>query len=40
MNWAEIRGQVVDTVTGDQARRHLHRLHQRYEGAQPRDYAI
>ena len=35
-DWAEIRGHVVETVTGDEARRHIDELAQKYTGA---DYA-
>ncbi len=32
-DWAEVRGRVVDTVGGDEARRHIDELSQRYVGA-------
>jgi PPOX class probable F420-dependent enzyme len=31
-DWAEVRGRVVDTVTGDEARRHIDELSRRYVG--------
>jgi len=31
-DWAEIRGHVVDTVTGDEARQHIDELSRRYTG--------
>ncbi len=39
-DWAEVRGRVVGTVTGDEARRHIHELHRRYEGEELDDCAI
>lgn len=39
-DWVEVRGRVVGTVTGDEARRHIHELHRRYEGAALDDGAI
>jgi PPOX class probable F420-dependent enzyme len=35
-DWAEVRGHVVETVTGDEARRHIDELSNRYTG---QDYA-
>ncbi len=35
-DWAEIRGHVVETVTGDEARRHIDKLSRKYTG---QDYA-
>lgn len=35
-NWAEIRGEVVETVTGPQAREHIDELSRKYVG---KDYA-
>ncbi|MFZ4519311.1 MAG: TIGR03618 family F420-dependent PPOX class oxidoreductase [Microthrixaceae bacterium] len=35
-DWSEVRGHVVGTVTGDEARRHIDQLANRYTGA---DYA-
>ena len=35
-DWAEIRGRVVETVTGDEARRHIDELSRKYTG---QDYA-
>lgn len=34
-DWAELRGRVVETVTGDEALRHVHELAHKYVG---RDY--
>jgi PPOX class probable F420-dependent enzyme len=31
-DWAEVRGRVVDTISGDEARRHIDELSQRYVG--------
>ena len=31
-DWSEVRGHVVDTVTGDEARAHIDELSQRYTG--------
>lgn len=31
-DWAEVRGHVVDTVTGDEARRHIDELSRKYVG--------
>jgi PPOX class probable F420-dependent enzyme len=31
-DWSEVRGHVVDTVTGDEARRHIDELSQKYTG--------
>jgi PPOX class probable F420-dependent enzyme len=31
-DWAEIRGRVVETVTGDEARRHIDELSRKYTG--------
>ncbi len=36
-DWAELRGRVVETVTGDAARAHIDQLSQKYTGA---DYAM
>lgn len=36
-DWAEVRGRVVDSVTGDEARRHIDTLAHKYTGA---DYAM
>ena len=35
-DWAEVRGHVVETVTGDEARRHIDELANKYTG---KDYA-
>jgi PPOX class probable F420-dependent enzyme len=35
-DWAEVRGHVVETVGGDEARRHIDELSRKYTGA---DYA-
>lgn len=35
-DWAEVRGHVAETVTGDQARRHIDELSRKYTG---QDYA-
>jgi PPOX class probable F420-dependent enzyme len=35
-DWSEVRGHVTETVTGDQARRHIDELARKYTGA---DYA-
>ncbi len=35
-DWAEVRGHVVQTVTGDEARRHIDELARKYTG---QDYA-
>lgn len=35
-DWAEVRGHVVETVTGDEARRHIDELSRKYTG---QDYA-
>jgi PPOX class probable F420-dependent enzyme len=35
-DWAEVRGHVVDTVTGDEARKHIDELARKYTG---HDYA-
>jgi PPOX class probable F420-dependent enzyme len=35
-DWSEVRGHVVDTVTGDEARRHIDELARKYTG---KDYA-
>jgi PPOX class probable F420-dependent enzyme len=35
-DWAEVRGHVVETVTGDEARRHIDELANKYTG---QDYA-
>ena len=35
-DWAEVRGHVVETVTGDEARRHIDELARKYTG---QDYA-
>jgi len=35
-DWAEVRGHVTETVTGDQARRHIDELSRKYTG---QDYA-
>ena len=35
-DWAEVRGHVTETVTGDEARRHIDELSRKYTG---RDYA-
>ena len=35
-DWAEVRGHVVETVTGDEARRHIDELARKYTG---KDYA-
>ncbi len=32
MDWAEVRGRVVDTVTGDVARQHIDELSRKYVG--------
>ncbi|HEX4062975.1 MAG TPA: PPOX class F420-dependent oxidoreductase [Streptosporangiaceae bacterium] len=31
-DWSEVRGHVVDTITGDEARAHIDELSQRYTG--------
>jgi PPOX class probable F420-dependent enzyme len=31
-DWAEVRGRVVDTIAGDEARRHIDELSRRYVG--------
>ena len=36
-DWSEVRGHVVDTVTGDEARAHIDELSQRYTG---NDYGL
>jgi PPOX class probable F420-dependent enzyme len=36
-DWAEVRGHVVETVTGDEARRHIDELSNKYTGA---DYGM
>lgn len=35
-DWAEVRGHVIETITGDEARRHIDELSNRYTG---QDYA-
>ena len=35
-DWAEVRGHVAETVTGDEARRHIDKLSRKYTG---HDYA-
>jgi PPOX class probable F420-dependent enzyme len=35
-DWSEVRGEVVETITGDEARKHIDALAQKYTGA---DYA-
>jgi PPOX class probable F420-dependent enzyme len=35
-DWAEVRGHVVETITGDEARRHIDELSNKYTG---QDYA-
>jgi PPOX class probable F420-dependent enzyme len=35
-DWAEVRGHVVETVTGDEARKHIDELARKYTG---KDYA-
>jgi PPOX class probable F420-dependent enzyme len=35
-DWAEVRGHVVETVTGDEARKHIDKLARKYTG---QDYA-
>jgi PPOX class probable F420-dependent enzyme len=35
-DWSEVRGHVSETITGDQARRHIDELSRKYTGA---DYA-
>ena len=35
-DWAEVRGRVTETVTGDEARRHIDELSRKYTG---QDYA-
>ena len=32
-DWAEVRGHVAETVTGDEARRHIDELSHKYTGA-------
>ena len=36
-DWAEVRGHVVETVGGDEARRHIDELSERYTGAEYRN---
>lgn len=36
-DWAEVRGRVVGTVTGDEARRHIDELSNRYVGTDYRN---
>jgi PPOX class probable F420-dependent enzyme len=36
-DWAEIRGHVVETVGGEQARRHIDELSQKYNGTEYRN---
>ena len=36
-DWAEVRGHVVETVAGDEARRHIDELSHKYTG---QDYAL
>jgi PPOX class probable F420-dependent enzyme len=36
-DWAEIRGHVVETVGGDEARRHIDELSQKYMGTEYRN---
>jgi PPOX class probable F420-dependent enzyme len=36
-DWSEVRGHVVDTVGGDEARRHIDELAQKYTGADYRN---
>lgn len=33
MHWGEVRGQLVDTITGDEARAHIDTLSLKYTGA-------
>lgn len=36
-DWAEVRGRVVDTATGDEARAHIDQLSRKYVGADYRN---
>jgi PPOX class probable F420-dependent enzyme len=36
-DWAEVRGHVVETVGGDEARRHIDELSQKYNGTEYRN---
>jgi len=36
-DWAEVRGHVVETVTGDQARQHIDKLSRKYVGSDYRN---
>jgi PPOX class probable F420-dependent enzyme len=36
-DWAEVRGRVVDTVTGEQARQHIDELSRKYVGSDYRN---
>jgi PPOX class probable F420-dependent enzyme len=36
-DWSEVRGHVVETITGDEARRHIDELAQKYTG---HDYSM
>jgi len=36
-DWAEVRGHVVDTVTGEQARQHIDELSRKYVGSDYRN---
>jgi len=36
-DWAEVRGHVVETVGGEQARRHIDELSQKYNGTEYRN---
>jgi PPOX class probable F420-dependent enzyme len=36
-DWAEVRGRVIDTISGEQARRHIDELSRRYVGTDYRN---
>ena len=36
-DWAEVRGHVVETITGDEARRHIDELSRKYAGGDYRN---
>jgi PPOX class probable F420-dependent enzyme len=36
-DWAEVRGRVVDTITGDEARAHIDKLSEKYLGTEYRN---